>query len=66
MKTSLLTFVFAVTSTAIAASVYLAGLENPTDIQKQLSTTTNAISMTGTTAIFGLLDDDPDDNNADR
>ena len=42
----------------IATSIYLAGLENPTEFQKQLSTTTNAIAVAGTTAIFGLLDDD--------
>jgi hypothetical protein len=63
MKKSLLLFAVAVTSTAIVASIYLAGLENPTDIQKQLSTTTNAISVAGTTAIFGLLDDE--DNISD-
>jgi hypothetical protein len=65
MKKSLLTFTVAVTSTAITASFYLAGLENPSDIQKQLSTTTNAISIAGTTAIFGLLDDD-DKNSPER
>jgi len=58
MKKSLLNFAAAITSTAIAASLYLASLENPTEIQKQLSTTTNAIAIAGTTAIFGLLDDD--------
>ncbi len=58
MKKSLLHFAVSVTSTAIAASFYLASLENPTDAQKQLSTTTNAIAIAGTTAIFGLLDDD--------
>jgi len=63
MKKSLLSFAVTVTSIAIAASLYLAGLENPTDIQKQLSTTTNAISIAGTTAIFGLLDDE--DNISD-
>jgi hypothetical protein len=63
MKNSLLSFAVTVTSTAIVASIYLAGLENPTDIQKQLSTTTNAISIAGTTAVFGLLDDE--DNISD-
>lgn len=58
MKKSLLNFAAAVTSTAIAVSIYLASLENPTEIQTQLSTTTNAIAIAGTTAIFGLLDDD--------
>ncbi|MBP0029246.1 hypothetical protein [Roseofilum sp. Guam] len=59
---SLLRFAIALTSTAIATSIYLASLQNPTEIQKQLSTTTNAIAVAGTTAIFGLLDDDDADN----
>ncbi|MEM8639994.1 MAG: hypothetical protein AAGG51_14440 [Cyanobacteria bacterium P01_G01_bin.54] len=61
MKTSLLRFTLAITITAIAASLYLATLDNPTDIQKQLSGTTNAIAIAGTTAIFGLLDDAQDE-----
>jgi hypothetical protein len=65
MKKSLLAFAATITSTAIVASIYLASFENPTDIQKQLSTTTNAISVAGTTAIFGLLDDQ-DDKNSDH
>ncbi|MDA0269197.1 MAG: hypothetical protein O2890_15650 [Cyanobacteria bacterium] len=65
MKKPLLAFAATLTSTAIAASIYLAALENPTDSQKQLSTTTNAIAVAGTTAIFGLLDDDQDDKNSD-
>ena len=58
MKKSLLPFAVSITSGAIAASIFLASLENPTDIQKQLSTTSNAIAVAGTTAIFGLLDED--------
>jgi hypothetical protein len=65
MKKSLLAFAATITSTAIVASIYLASFENPTDIQKQLSTTTNAISVAGTTAIFGLLDDQDDKNSDD-
>ncbi|MEO1209488.1 MAG: hypothetical protein AAFX78_08090 [Cyanobacteria bacterium J06638_20] len=67
MKKKLLTFTAVITSAAIAISIYLASLQNPTDIQKQLSTTTNAISVAGATAIFGLLDDEEqDDKNSDR
>ncbi|ESA33380.1 hypothetical protein N836_22085 [Leptolyngbya sp. Heron Island J] len=66
MKKLLLAFAAITTSTTIAASIHLASLENPTDIQKQLSTTTNAIAVAGTTAIFGLLDDDLDDQNSGR
>jgi len=48
-------------------SVYLDSVENPTEIQTQLSTTTNAIAVAGKTAIFGLLDDDEADNkDSDR
>lgn len=66
MKTPLLTFAIAITSTAIGISIHLAGFDKPTDIQKQLSTTTNAIAVAGTTAIFGLLDEnDLDDKNSD-
>jgi len=51
---------------AIATSIYLATLENPTEIQHNLSTTSNAIAIAGTTAIFGLLDeDDEDESSAD-
>ena len=70
MKPSLLTIATAITSAAMSTSIYFASLENPTDIQKQLSATTNAIAVAGTTAIFGLLDDededDKDDKNSDR
>ena len=66
MKNPLLTFATVITSTAISSSLYLASLETPTDIQKQLSTTINAIAIAGTTAIFGLLDDDSDDRDCDR
>ena len=65
MRKTLFYFALAVTSGAIATSTYLATLENPTDTQKHLSATTNAIAVAGTTAIFGLLDDDnPEDNNS--
>ncbi|NER00146.1 MAG: hypothetical protein F6K30_26190 [Cyanothece sp. SIO2G6] len=63
MKKPLLTFAAVITTTAIATSAYLATLENPTDIQRDLSTTSNAIAIAGTTAIFGLLDDEDEDEN---
>lgn len=66
MKTILISFTTAITFVAIASSVYLAGLENPTDIQTQLSTTTNAIAVAGTTAVFGLLDHEIDDKDSDH
>ena len=65
MRTSFLAFVAITTTTAISSSIYLASLESPTDIQKQLSTTTNTIAVAGTTTILGLLDsDDSDDQNS--
>ncbi|MBE9117734.1 hypothetical protein IQ249_17695 [Lusitaniella coriacea LEGE 07157] len=63
MKKPLLVLTATITSISAATSIYLATLENPTDIQKQLSTTVNSISVAGTTAIFGLLDDNSDDSN---
>ncbi|MEM8640618.1 MAG: hypothetical protein AAGG51_17640 [Cyanobacteria bacterium P01_G01_bin.54] len=66
MKTSLLRFTIALTSTAIALSLYLATLNHPTDLQKQLSTTTNTIALSGTAALFGLLNADESDQNPDR
>jgi hypothetical protein len=57
-KKALLTLATVITSTAAGTSLYLATLPNPTDIQKQLSNTTNAIVIAGATAIFGLLDDE--------
>ena len=66
MKNPLLTPALVITFISIAASIHLAYIDKPTDIQKQLSTTTNAIAVAGTTAIFGLLDeDDLGDKNSD-
>ncbi|MEM9216401.1 MAG: hypothetical protein AAGD25_18895 [Cyanobacteria bacterium P01_F01_bin.150] len=62
MKKSLLAFAISVTSSAIATTIYLATLESPTDIQKQLFTTSSAIAVAGTTSIFSLLDDDEQDD----
>ncbi|MGJ3253854.1 MAG: hypothetical protein ACFE0J_22380 [Elainellaceae cyanobacterium] len=64
MKKSLLIFVVFINSIAIGMSVYLSTLENPTDIQKELSTTTNTIAIAGTTTLIGLLDDDQNKPNA--
>jgi len=61
MKSTLLALTAIITSIAAVTSIYLATLENPTDTQKQLSTTSNAIAVAGSTALFGLLDDDRDD-----
>ncbi|MBD2001040.1 hypothetical protein H6G00_31340 [Leptolyngbya sp. FACHB-541] len=66
MKKQLLTLATVITATATGISLSLATLPNPTDIQKQLSNTANMIAIGGTTAIFGLLDDEDEDNSTDR
>lgn len=66
MKKPLLTLATVITATAAVISLYLATLSNPTDIQKDLSNTANAIAIAGTTAIFGLLDNDDEDNSTDH
>lgn len=66
MKKPLLTLATIITATAAGTSLSLATLSNPTDIQKQLSDTANAIAIAGTTAIFGLLDDEDGDNSTDQ
>ncbi|MEM7725870.1 MAG: hypothetical protein AAF208_05790 [Cyanobacteria bacterium P01_A01_bin.45] len=58
MKKTLLAITSVITTIGATTSVYLATLDNPTEIQKQLSTTANAITVAGATAIFGLMDDD--------
>jgi hypothetical protein len=63
MKKTIFTFATVITFGAIATSFYLASLEHPTELQKQLSTTTNGIAIAGTTTIFGLLDNDNWDND---
>jgi len=65
MKKQLFTLATVITAAAAGTSLYLATLPNPTDIQKDLSNTANAIAIAGTTAIFGLLDDD-EDNSTDH
>jgi ABC-type phosphate transport system substrate-binding protein len=62
MKKVLLTIATVITTTAAGTSFYLATLSNPTDTQKQLSSTTNTIVIAGATAIFGLLNDDDEDS----
>ena len=66
MKKPLLILATAITVAAAGTSLSLATLPNPTDIQKQLSNTANAIAIAGVTAIFGLLDDEDGDNSTDR
>ena len=66
MKKSLLTLATLITAAAASISLALATVANPTDIQKQLSNTANTIAIAGTTALFGLLDDNDDDKTEGR
>jgi hypothetical protein len=63
MKKTLLTLATVITTSAAGTSLYLATLPNPTDIQKDLSNTANGIAIAGATAIFGLLNDEDEDNS---
>jgi hypothetical protein len=65
-KKALLNLAAIITTSAAGTSLYLATLPNPTDIQKQLSNTANTIAIAGTTAIFGLLDDEDGNNRTDQ
>jgi hypothetical protein len=62
MKKSLLILTTSLTLLAGGTSFHLATLPTPTDAQKNLSTTTNAIALAGTAALFGLLDNDDEQN----
>jgi hypothetical protein len=66
MKKQLLTLATLMTTAAAGTSLYLATLPNPTDIQKDLSNTANVIVITGSAAIFRLLDDEDEDNETDH
>ncbi|MBE7383572.1 MAG: hypothetical protein F6J95_019410 [Leptolyngbya sp. SIO1E4] len=63
MKRKLLCLTIVITSIAAVISLHLATLEDPTDIQKQLSTTTNTLASAGAITLFGLLDDDQNNPN---
>ncbi|MEM9541477.1 MAG: hypothetical protein AAGA60_18520 [Cyanobacteria bacterium P01_E01_bin.42] len=62
MKKKLFPIAIAITILAVTTSIYLATLDDPTDIQKNLSNTMNTIALGGAAAIFGLLDDEPENN----
>lgn len=61
MKKMLLPLATVITTAAAGVSLYIVSLPKPTEAQTNLANTTNAIAITGTAAIFGLLDDDQDD-----
>jgi hypothetical protein len=58
MKTQLLAFTTSLTLSALITTGYIASLPHPTDLQQTLANTTNTIALTGTAALFSLLNDD--------
>jgi hypothetical protein len=58
MKSQLLALTTSLTLGAIATSGYIASQPAPTELQKTLANTSNTIALTGTAALFGLLNDD--------
>lgn len=66
MNKKLLYLSIFITAIFLATSIYLGTIENPTDIQKQLSTTANTVTLAGATAIFGLLKDEDGKDDEDR
>ena len=60
MKKTLLAFTLTLTTASGAIALHLASLPTPTEAQKALSTTANTIAISGTGAIFAML------NNGDR
>ena len=58
MKKTLLAITSVITAMGATTSIYLATVDNPTEIQKQLSTTANTVTIADATAIFGLKDDE--------
>lgn len=62
MKRTLLTLATVITVAAAGTSFYVATQPQPTDTQKELSSTANTITIAGATAIFSLLNDDDEDS----
>ena len=61
MKKKIVTFLAcSITLGSAVISFYFANLPNPTELQKDLSGTTNTILVMGATAIFGVLEQDQD------
>jgi|688.fasta_scaffold04112_18 hypothetical protein len=64
-RTAILASVIALTMTSGGTSIYLANIPNPTETQKELANTCNTITLAGTTAIIGLLEDNDKDQDND-
>ncbi len=63
MKKTLLPLTTAITIGAISISGYITTLPNLTEAQTNLANTANSIAIGGATALFGLLNEDEDDQN---
>jgi hypothetical protein len=66
MKKTLLALTFTLTTTSGAIALHLAALPTPTEAQKALSTTANTIALSGTGAIFAMLNDGDRDGEDDK
>jgi multisubunit Na+/H+ antiporter MnhB subunit len=66
MKKTLLAFTLALTTASGAIALHLASIPNPTEAQKALSTTVNTIALSGTGAIFAMLNDSDRDEDNDK
>jgi hypothetical protein len=66
MKKTLLAFTLTLTTASGAIALHLASIPNPTEAQKALSTTSNTIALSGTGAIFAMLNDSDRNEDDDK
>jgi hypothetical protein len=66
MKKTILTSTLILTTASGAIALHLASIPNPTEAQKSLSTTANTIALSGTGAIFAMLNDSDRDEDNDK
>jgi ABC-type phosphate transport system substrate-binding protein len=62
MQKTLFTLATVITTAAAGTSFYVATQPQPTDTQKELSSTANTIAIAGATAIFSLLNENDEDS----
>lgn len=58
MKTTLINIAIAITTISAATSFYLATLPELNEVQAEVAKTANIVVVSGTTTIFGLVDND--------
>jgi len=66
MKNPILAFTLTLTTASGAIALHLASFPTPTEAQKALSTTANTIALSGTGAIFAMLNDGDRDEDDDK